>query len=712
MAPGSTRQRHDAAERNGGAGSEASASVLRMSLADIARTAQVERPVVSMWRKRANRAGVAFPEPVGERDGHDEFDAHAVADFLRRTRLGNNPTAPDDVVAFARPEGALADGVSPQLTTALLTVAACSNELIADLDSEELAGYAADLDPDDVCLRREIEAALPLFAEVASYVDRLAESAYSARAALEVAARDFIRRVGGARRRTVLDADVTRLVASIAVAVARSAGVEPMRFIDPTPSDGRLLAAVAEQATNAAAEFAVVETDCDATRLARRRLLSRDISPELLPLADGDLELGGPAVLVGALPSAADPAMNVGQMLDAVNDITLVMSSEQWGVLLAPSTVLTDKLPAKLVGARDAVIRDGRLRMAVRLPTGLAVHQGQTHLALWVFGPTPHHVARGDRGTVVADLSDIALTDEVIDELATDAVTSLASVQFATKVHAFHRSTIIPTTRLLSDSASLVADATPTTYAGTEGLADRIERLRLAAGTAGEDWSTYAAPTAPVGAVATVTLGRAMRSGWVRLIRGHRIKEQDIVAQAIGAPVIGPPELAGRAAWGAGRIDLFELAGSYPGARLTEPGDVIFATGGEVTARVDRYGGSVVRSPARILRVRGGPPDAELLPDVIVADLRAQRAGARRFESWPVRLVPSDLRQQLQVRAAALAEAEAQLRSQLEAVQWLQASLIDGVVSRTVRLADSDIHPDSQASQDDSADHKGEETAT
>lgn len=677
-------------------------SVLRMSLADVAHAARVERPVVSMWRKRTNRAGVAFPAPVGERDGHPEFDVAEVADFLRASGLGNNPNATDDVVAFARPAGGLAGEVSADLTTALLTVAARSNELIAALDDEDLADYAADLDPDDLCLRREIEGALPLLPELASYVDGLAESAYSPRAALDVVARELARRAGGEHRRVVLGADVTRLVASVATAVARATSVEPLRFVDPTPGDGRLLAAVVDSVPDASAEFAVLESDCGATRLARRRLLARDVSPELLAVIDGDVALGGPAVVVGALPAAAEPAMSVEQMLDVLGDLTLVMSAEQWGVLLAPSTVLTDKLPDKLVGLRDTVIRDGRLRMAVRLPAGLAVHQGQTHLALWVFGPTPRTVPPGDRGTVVADLSDTELTDSVIDELATDAVTSLTSVQFAARIHAFHRSTIIPTTRLLSDSTSLVADATPTTYAAPTGAAERIERLRLAAGSAGEGWSVYAAPAGTTSTVATVTLDRAMRSGWVRLVRGHRIAEQDIAVQATGAPVIGPEELAGRAAWGARRIDLLDLAATYPGARLTEPGDVIFATGGQVAAMVDRYGGAVVRSPARILRVRGGPPDGVLLPEVIVADLLAQPASARRFESWPVRLVSHDLRGGLQARATALGEAERRLRAQLDAVRGLQAALVDGVVSRSARIAEGSTVPNTQANQADS----------
>lgn len=680
-------------------------SLLRMSLADIARAAHVARPVVSMWRKRTNRAGVAFPEPVGERDGHPEFDAQAVADFLRTTGLGNNAHAADDLIAHARPDGDLAEGVSVELTAALLTVAARSNELIADLDDEDLADFAAELDPDDTCLRGEIEAALPLSQWVAEYVDRLLDSAYSARAALELVTRDAVRRVGGDHRRAVLDPDVTRLVADVALAVARTTGVETLRFIDPTTGDGRLLAAVADAAEGESPEFAMAGSDCSATRLGRCRLLVRDVSPESLPVVEGDLDLGDSGVVVCALPTAERPTMSVEQMLDALNDITLLMSPQHWGVLLAPSTVLTDKLPDALVGLRDNVIRDGRLRLAVRLPAGLAVHQGQRHLALWVFGPATRDVPPPERGTVVADLSDTTITPQVSDELATDAVTSLTSVRLAQRVHAFHRSTIIPTMRLLSDSTSLVADATPTTYADRAGTAERIERLRLAAGPAGEGWATYAPPTQPTGPAPTVTLGRAMRSGWVRLLRGHRIADGHIAEQETGAPVIGPDELAGRETWGARRTDLLELAASYPNAKLTEPGDVVFATGGQVVARVDRHGGCVVRSPARILRVRGGPPDGGvLLPEVIAADVRRQPATARRVESWPVRLVPHDLHAGLQDRAAALAEAEDELRAQLDAVHELQSALIDGIAAGSVRLTASGIPTKDRADQAHSAD--------
>ena len=685
-------------------------SLLRMSLADVARAARVERPVVSMWRKRTNRAGVAFPQPVGDRDGHPEFDAHAVADFLRTSGLGNNPEAAEDVVAAARPHGALADEVSAGLVIGLLTLADRSNELIRDLDEEDLADLAATVDPDDRCLRREVESALPVSTALAEYVDQLAESAYSPRAAIEVVARDAARRAGGDHRRALLSDDATRLIATMAAAIGRAVGLPVLRFIDPTLGDGRILSTLADTLEEDVADYGVVDIDCAATRLARCRLLTRDVVAESLPVLDGDLDLGGPGVVVGALPSAGEPAASTEQLLDTLNDITLMMSTQHWGVLLAPSTVLTDRLPIGLVGLRDAVIRDGRLRMAVRLPTGLAPHQGQTHLAMWVFGPTPREVSPTDRGTVVADLSDVTLTDEVLDELTTDAVTSLTSVRFATRLHAFHRSTMIPTTRLLTGSASLVADATPSTYADPASLAELVERLRAQAGDAGAGWSTYSAGGGAMTSVPTITLGRAIRAGWVRVVSGHRIRERDVVLRPTGAAVIGPEEVAGRSPWGARRIGLLELAAAYPRAQLTEPGDVVFATGQQVGAKVDREGGSVVQSPARILRLIGEPPDATLLPEVLAADLVAQPVAARRFESWPIRLVPSDDRDALHRRWGALADAEARLQAELAAVQELQAALVDGVVTGSVRIAD-DVPAKSQDMHDNSADPRAKELA-
>ena len=65
---------------------------LQLSLSDIARLADVKRPVVSMWRRRP-LAGHSFPRPVGMVFGEERFDAREVAAYLAVTGRGNNRDA-------------------------------------------------------------------------------------------------------------------------------------------------------------------------------------------------------------------------------------------------------------------------------------------------------------------------------------------------------------------------------------------------------------------------------------------------------------------------------------------------------------------------------------------------------------------------------------------------------------------------------------------
>ena len=65
---------------------------LLISLADVARLARVQRPVVSMWRSRSAATDSPFPMPI-ERAGPQElFDAEQVVSWLELTGRGNNLT--------------------------------------------------------------------------------------------------------------------------------------------------------------------------------------------------------------------------------------------------------------------------------------------------------------------------------------------------------------------------------------------------------------------------------------------------------------------------------------------------------------------------------------------------------------------------------------------------------------------------------------------
>lgn len=64
------------------------AEALRMTLSDVAALAQVQRPVVSMWRKRSTGSAQPFPGPVAFEGGRELFDADQVAAWLAATDGG------------------------------------------------------------------------------------------------------------------------------------------------------------------------------------------------------------------------------------------------------------------------------------------------------------------------------------------------------------------------------------------------------------------------------------------------------------------------------------------------------------------------------------------------------------------------------------------------------------------------------------------------
>ena len=79
---------------------------LQLSLADVARLAGVQRPVVSMWRRR-ERPESPFPEPVATVKGQERFDAAQIAAYLAATGRGKNDEAHADAAAYAdTPTGA------------------------------------------------------------------------------------------------------------------------------------------------------------------------------------------------------------------------------------------------------------------------------------------------------------------------------------------------------------------------------------------------------------------------------------------------------------------------------------------------------------------------------------------------------------------------------------------------------------------------------
>jgi hypothetical protein len=133
------------------------AAALRMTLSDVAALAQVQRPVVSMWRKRSAGSAHPFPGPAALEGGRELFDADQVVGWLEATGRGKNPEARNDAAAFARmPATATgsAQGNTLDALTALLTLKAMTGTALGALSPDELLDVADECDPDDTVTSR------------------------------------------------------------------------------------------------------------------------------------------------------------------------------------------------------------------------------------------------------------------------------------------------------------------------------------------------------------------------------------------------------------------------------------------------------------------------------------------------------------------------------------------------------------------------------
>lgn len=688
------------------------AGQLRMSLADVARLAHVERSVASMWRTRINRVGIAFPPPVGEQGGHDVFDAHAVADWLGATGLGNNPDASADVVAHAQPTAELAGLATYDRVGALLTIAAVSHEQLRGLTVDELLDLAEDIDPDDDFLLSEVEHITPEAPPLLAYVDHLADAAFSAERALELVTEQHRRRSGGPARRQILRPEAITLVSRVATAVTEALELPSPSFVDPTHGGCDLLLATALTAFGAAPVTVMTgERPGVEPRRARRRLRAHGLVHETCEVVDGTVLMDRHAVIVAQWPDPERAAMSSSEILHEVDELSLQMGADQAALILAPAGALSDRLRSGDDEAmRDSIMRDGRLRMVLRLPAGMSTHLGQQQLTLWLLGPAQPGVAVAERRTIVGDLTGTALTEDVIDEVATDAVVALASAELAATHHLSHAS-VVPTAQVMRWRGNLMAHVTgeqPFSEGDSARAVLGIHRRSEALGVAGE-WLAEPGSISMAHRARRITIEHAQRHGAARVLPGHRLRGLCAVPiDDAGVPVIGPDDLEPGRPWRTRRFHRLALESAFPESRLTRPGDVVFATNPRVIARVDHEGGAVVAAPARVLRVsHSAELRGALSPDVLAADLNAQPRAGRNYRAWQVRVIGLDQVEPLETAAQILDARETELAAQLAELSALRAQLIDGVAENSVRLTSAADTPNSHSSLQDSPQKAG-----
>lgn len=691
-------------------------SRLHMSLSDIARLAQVQRPVVSMWRRRP-LAGHPFPAPVAQVGGEERFDAQEVAAYLAATGRGNNAEATDDLAAHTKLDAvsALDEGVCVDGITALLCLTVCTGGSLGDLSVDELLTAAREVDPDDSFLVRETEALGSDLAALARHADELASASYSAKAAFERVLRRHAASVLPGHAAMTLTPAAQALVARTAAALAANGGMETPLVVDVTDSTADLLlVTISLYAGDSPPSVATLASDSRTARLARRRLRVHDVHRlDVRVDAVGDFVVPGHeadegAVHVLQLPPVGSPALSDLDVLDAVGNLIIQLADHSRVVVIGPASALTDRpVTSELDLARDAALRSDRLRAVVRLPRGLLVRAPRQSLALWALGPAHPAVAVRDRWTVVADLSEDRLTDSVIDGVVTDVVAAmtpndrsvttggatpgLADDAHQVRGHRFTYGRRVLTSSLLSSRRSLVerevrkgsADADAPRGAELAATIDRLvaqvdsPSLRTLRAEVAQDVSVEARVT---------TVDQAIVDGWLRAFPGNRLDQSDLGGGGEGRSVIGLTEVLREAAIGDRTIDLMVLAARYPAGRLTEPGDVVLCAGSRIGAVVDTEGGSVVQRPARVLRVTEAGC-RHLVPSVLAHDLASGPVDVH-WRRLHIRSITGS-HDHFVATVEAIERERSTLVSRLALLDELTTAITDGATSGVVTLTHS-----------------------
>ncbi|MCX6499363.1 MAG: hypothetical protein NTU93_11275 [Arthrobacter sp.] len=666
---------------------EATNATLRLTMSDVAGLAHVQRPVVSMWRKRSAGSAQPFPSPAALEGGRELFDADQVGAWLEATGRGNNTEARSDAAAFAAPASQDQRQTFNALT-ALLALKVLTRRQLAALGPDRLLDLADECDPDDRLLYSELEAHRDELPALAGYADRLTDSAYNAPSAFELLLADRFRTGLREHSDTALTTPALSFVAAAAKALAATLDGRPV-FVDPTPGGGDLLVAILQQFADASAvSVLIMDDDGAAARLLRRRLAVHGVDAGCVSPGSADgLAVSGPAVQVAQYPSPGNPDATAEDILTGIENVVLQMDDAQRAVIIAPARLLSDPLSGTPGTLRADLLRSGRVRAVAMLPQGLLKAKPRELQALWILGPSFAEVPIVDRWTMVADLSTWQLTRSVSQDLVSDVVASMGN-RWTLRAHSFRFARLIPTRVLLAGKGSLVGAAAPTRSRARAGAetALRVDEL-LVNGEAGPAGTGLAVHTVAVpAAAAAAKVEDLLRSGSLRYIKGNRVPDAAGTKQE-GTRLLGPADLLDPHAAPPRHLGLLEFAANNPSGRLTEPGDVVFCTSPRPAALVDRDGGSAVVFPARVLRIDAGDPGG-LLPDVVAADINALPTADKSWRQWRLRRVPEAQRNQLAASLARLQHGQHLARERLKRLEELATLITDGVAGGSLTLTD------------------------
>jgi hypothetical protein len=609
--------------------------VSTLTLQDVADLAKVRRPVVSMWRKRPTVRGVSlpFPEPVAVVAGVARYSRVDVVDWLGRTGRGNNVDFRDDAPALAVPDGAVLEDVVTLLCWHVLT-----SEELGGTTLEQRVRLAAERDPDDTFLLREIRALRPSMA-VLEYVDDLVEASFGASDALARVEAGRLKRTLAARDLTPEAVELLRTVTQACVGHLDQDGAA-------LRTDGMPL--TLEVASGS--DLYVVGDD----RAIRRRAAIRGIS-----VSRTDAR---PSVSVSSVVG-----VDLMDALDRVDEVVLGLDRGDIAVVLGAASALCDDLAGTLQQRRAQTLRIGNLVVAVRLPRGMWREAHRQSLAAWV--------CLGGAETQRPWIADLGAVDDVeLDDLAADVTGALA--QTDDRAYRYARRTELA--GVIAAGSLVPRGVRAPTLRSTDSAThlDRVHGATLTTATPLEPLDVLVAPSPGRFRMRYRSLGELREQKHVIVKRGSRIDPAD--ATADGTVAVLPAEVVGTM-----RLDPFDASRRYPRAVRTEPGDIVFVEKPLPQAWVDATGGALVASPAKIIRLRA---TAEIGPRMLAAVINEMCSAGSEWPTWSLPVMVRDEADRLEAALLNADRYEREARRRTEAARDLKKALIEGVAAGALTL--------------------------
>ena len=680
---------------------------LLMSLTDIAELAGRDRPLITKWSRR----DIGFPKPVDGDATRPLFDPREIADWLLATGRIKRERAEQELSLFMLAGLAVRypgpDVIAAVTALLCLRYRAGENEPLSDGAGDPLAAaraLAEMLDPNDRVLLAEIRSIPPAAAWLVGLVDELVEASYTCGRAFEKVMDARHRFGAGAAAATAISKSACRLIAELSGAAERARPGRQLLLADPAAGPGDLLAAVVYLlGPDNTPRVAAAEPDEALARLVRRRLLVQGVPDSELDIRVGTGlpdECGEPDVIVTQLPYQPIEARDAIGALTAVDDVAVRLARGRFGVILGPADVLTGDLGAFSAAerARAGLLTSDMVEAVIRLPKRLIPFRPAYETALWAV--TQARASRWRGRVLLADVSELDLTDEVIRDLVED-VTTWRREGFTPAAHQRVYGEQVAVVDLVDPPRPILASRRPVSSKERANAANRrvldvtgfgIELGEIAA-TATEDRrhvSTGMLQAADV-SPASETIGALIKNRRLRLHRGTRTRED--IRPTGHHVVLGADEVLGIRRPGARWIDRETFARNYHSARLTEPGDVLVTVDPRPGVMVDKHGYAIAEFPVRILRI----PAAEIqqfTPRVLAALLFAADAttrppgGNRSLEEQRVLLLaPAEVRRLDQL----LTEIDARrdlARKELDVLDELRKVAIGGLADGTLTLTD------------------------